>query len=203
MTDTPAPDERWFAPLSIGDPGSLLAGRGEMAVGTEGLAWRRAGRTERRRHADISGIRLGRQHLQGVCHAGCVLRFSDGTAVQVRNTSPAGMTDTDIEDAYRRFVLALHEALPAHDARRIRFLRGASEGRHRVARVVASALVTGAVGLFGWLILRNLAEARVPWLDLLGVAAGAAVFLGVLVRHVEETRPGRYDPKRLPPDLLP
>lgn len=104
---------------------------------------------------------------------------------------------------YRRFVVALHDALPPADARRIRFLRGASEGRHRVAQVVAWALVAGAVGLFAWLFVRNLSDARVSWLEFLGVAAGAAAFLGVLIRHVEETRPGTYDPKRLPPDLLP
>lgn len=120
----------------------------------------------------------------------------------MHSASPWGGDDPARDPVFIAFVEDLHRRIPAREAARIRFLRGVSEGRHRMMKTVW-VLFLIVFGGAGALILFKTLDGTIPVLEMLFPFLGLLGFGAWIYHALEKSRPGVYRPDALPRDLFP
>lgn len=154
-------------------------------------------------HRNLSFVEISRIHLRTaqVPRSGefgvCSVLFRNGIELVVSTLNSWGTPDEGRIEPYISFVRDLHARLSEEDRRRIRFVAGNSEARHRFGVVIA--VIAGA---FFVLLPLGLAvvtgESKALFLTLAG---GFLVF--PVVRSLRKNEPRSYNPDRLDDDLFP
>jgi len=175
-----------------------------VTVSDEGIAYELEGRRGLRAFGELESVRILAQSggENSPWESIIELKFRSGRPLTIHSTSPWGVDDPTRDVAYIAFVEDLHRRIPETERGRIRFLRGASEGRYRfmVGVFVFFLLFFGGAGLF---VLSAGPSERSSWLKVLGVLTGIVVFGYAFAQVLRKNTPGTYDPARLPRDIFP
>jgi hypothetical protein len=140
-------------------------------------------------------LRSGGSWLHPV--AQCRIRFKDGFILTVSDAPASGHPDKAKRPVYREFVLDLHRRLAARPDLATRFVSGYTETQFRVLALCALLFVAMCIGIP--IAVFFLAPNREIVLTLI---VGAA-FVWPLLRMLHHNSPGTYEPRELPPALLP
>jgi hypothetical protein len=169
----------------------------ELGLSDAGIDYALDGRSGLRPYSGLTGIRL--QLLSPRPWIGLVeLRFAKGLPLFVDSQAPDRAVGPERDRAYTDFVTELHRRLAPDDRRRIAFRRGISPMRHKI--VIAGTAVMAAPLL---VVLLLVLAGRAPIGDALWPLVGGGVLVAGFAGLARTTRPGSYDPERLPADLVP
>jgi hypothetical protein len=203
----PVPDQAAEAHFDLcignGDMRLKLA-EATLVLSDEGISYTLDERSGLRPYAQLRSVRL--QALPGgknsPWEAMIELAFERGKPLHVQSSAPWGGDDPKRDTDFIAFVEELHRRIPTDDAKRIKFLRGISEGRHQFmfAVWIIFLLIFGGAGLF---ILVKTLGGTIPFFEALGPLAGLVAFGIWIYRAVEKNRPGQYQPQQLPRELYP
>jgi hypothetical protein len=162
------------------------------------IAWIAGGR-----HSQASLRAIVEVHLQIGCIednaiASCRLRFANGLTLSITSSNSRGFQDAALDKLYIEFVYDLHARLAARREARIAFTAGFSEGRYQFVTVVAVV----AAGLFFVVTPVMLLLITGEWKVALATYTGV-VLLWPLYKVIKANAPRSYDPRHVPPELLP
>lgn len=166
----------------------------------ERLFWANGGGEETRPLSDISGVHLTVAHITRHGDFGsCEIRFGEAVPLQVVASSAFGFPDEQRSPVYAAFIRDLHASLAQRPAGTVRFSAGVSEGRLRVMQVmlIIAGLLFVALPLVLLLLLLS------GELGMLAAALAGGILVAGLYGWTEKNRPRSYDPRRVPPELLP
>src|SRR5262249_54026242 len=163
----------------------------------DGIIWFAGGREWQTRLRDIAEVHLRTGNVGESTIATCRLKFAEGSTLLIASSNSYGLQEDARDRLYAAFVHDLHGRLAALINARIAFTAGVSEARYRFGKVVAVVaglffIVTPTVLL---LITR---EWSMAW----------ALYTGVLLvwpvyRVMQANAPRTYDPRHVPPELIP
>lgn len=123
--------------------------------------------------------------------------FREGGMAEFFNTTYVGLADLPEQNAqYIAFLTGLHEVL-ATKGKDVRYRQGNSMaayvGNWLLMIFIAAMLVLAALLLFTW---------GGTWMVVVKLAI-IAFFIPTLIRYMKNAKPGDYDPRALPADVLP
>lgn len=167
-----------------------------LVVSDEGIGYTLDGRSGLRPYAGLRSIRIQMTSPAPHLSALVQLDFVRGWPLFVFSNTPAGGISPEQNRVFVAFLAELHRRLGPDDRSRIAFRTGVSPARHLVL-LVCSLIV--AVPVAGLLILGLFGQVPLGKLLLQGIPA--ALFAAALVRMALWSRPGRYEPDRLPEGL--
>ncbi len=191
--------------LAISDGGMRFKlAEARLTLTDEGIDYTLDGRTGLRPFSNLRSVRMQAVHggKNSPWEAMVELSFASGKPLVVHSASPWGGDDPARDPVFIAFVEELHRRIPAQDAARIRFLRGASEGRHKVMEAVWIVFLA-VFGGAGALILYKTLDGTIPVLEMLFPVAGLVGFGFWIHQSIEKAKPGVYRPDALPRDLFP
>ncbi|MEI5664981.1 hypothetical protein WBO78_09165 [Bosea sp. CCNWLW174] len=169
-----------------------------VALTDERLFWANGGGEETRPLSDISGVHLTVAHITRHGDFGsCEIRFEGSAPLQVVASSAFGFPDEQRSPVYAAFIRDLHASLAQRPAGTVRFSAGVSEGRLRVMQVLL--IIAGLLFVALPLVLLLLSGE----LGMLAAALAGGILVAGLYGWTEKNRPRGYDPRRVPPELLP
>jgi len=161
------------------------------------IAWIAGGREWRARLRDVAEVHLRTGNIGESTIATCRLRFADGSTVLIASSNSHGLQDNARDRLYATFVDDLHRRLAALEDARIAFMAGVSAARYRFGKILVVVaglffIVTPTVLL---LITR---EWSMAWALYTGV-----LLLWPVYRVMQANAPRIYDPRHVPPELVP
>lgn len=171
-------------------------------TGEATLEWEKEERVEARPLSDIREIRLWVVVRELASRSGkAEIRFSDGFRLQISSMTVNGAKDSVRDEAYRRLMRELHDALTPKQRAEVDFRRGLAKGSPAKGWTVFAvcAVLDAAIIGFLWTNMRDDAQWFVrPMLIVFGLAGLA------LAASVGQAMAGRtYNPSALPSDLFP
>lgn len=168
-----------------------------VTLADDGIAWNADGREWQARLRDIAAVHLGTGNVGENTIASCRLRFSDGMTLLITSSNSYGLQADAQDRLYAEFVHDLHARLAAIKGAHVDFTAGFSDARYHFGKVVVVV-----AGLFfivtPTVLLLMIHEWQMAW----------ALYAGVLLvwpvyRVVKANAPRCYDPRHVPPELLP
>lgn len=182
------------------NPGGLALKLSDEGAGLDGehLFWSSSGGEDSRLLSNITGVHLSVAHIAEHGDFGsCEIRFGGAAPLQVVGSSAFGFPDDERSPVYAAFARDLHESLALRPAGSVRFSAGVSEGRLQGMRVllVIMSLLFFALPL---ILLIWSGDLRL----LVATLFGAIVIAGGY-GWTQKNRPRGYDPRHIPPELLP
>ena len=174
---------------SYSDHGVTLTG--------DGIAWMVGGRPFQASLGDVAGVHLGLSYIEDDAIASCRLRFRDGSILSVTSSNRLGAQDSALGKLYVEFVHDLHTRLADRGNPRTFFTAGFSEGRYQLVRVLA---VVGGLFFIAMPIVLLLISG--DWKLALIIYTGL-VLLWPFYKAVRANAPRSYDPRHVPPELMP
>ncbi|MEM8731169.1 MAG: hypothetical protein AAGF79_14755 [Pseudomonadota bacterium] len=183
--------------------GSLLPRDLELRV-TEDLRldWGEDPTRATRRLADIAEIRLWVEKPKIAASAGrALITFVDGQSLKVSGADLTGAPDAIRARTYQKFLHHLHACLDSGQKDNVRFLRGVANGSPAKGWTffAVSAVIDLALFVFLWTNMR----ADAQWFVRPGLIVFALLGLVAAAGLGQATSGGRYDPDRIPNDLIP
>jgi hypothetical protein len=168
-----------------------------VTVSDDGIAWNADGRQRQARLSDIAEVHLQTGSVGRNMIASCRLRLRDGSSLLIASNNGYGLQDDVHDRHYRAFVQDLHARLAARKDIQIAFTAGFGEACYRFGQVVIVVaglffLVTPAV------LLLITGSWQMIWALFLGVS-----LLWPLYRVMRADAPRVYDPRQVPPELMP
>jgi hypothetical protein len=191
--------------LAISDGGMRLKlAEARLTLSDDGISYTLDGLSGLRAYANLRSVRMQAVHggKNSPWEALIELVFDRGKPLVVHSASPWGGDDPARDPVFIAFVEELHRRIPTQDAARIRFLRGVSEGRHKVMEAVWIVFLA-VFGGAGALILYKTLDGTIPVLEMLFPVAGLVGFGFWIHQSIEKAKPGDYRPDALPRDLFP
>jgi hypothetical protein len=191
--------------LAISDGGMRLKlAEARLTLSDDGISYTLDDLSGLRAYANLRSVRMQAVHggKNSPWEALIELVFDRGKPLVVHSASPWGGDDPARDPVFIAFVEELHRRIPAADAARIRFLRGVSEGRHKVMEAVWIVFLA-VFGGAGALILYKTLDGTIPVLEMLFPVAGLVGFGFWIHQSIEKAKPGDYRPDALPRDLFP
>lgn len=182
------------------NPGGLVLKLSDEGVVITGhrLLWTTATGEDSRLLSDISGVHLSVAHIARHGDFGsCEIRFGGAAPLQVVGSSAFGFPDEERSPVYAAFIRDLHASLAQRPAGTVRFSAGVSEGRLQVMQVML--IVAGLLFVALPLVLLLLSGE----LGMLAAALAGGIFVAGLYGWTVKNRPRGYDPRHVPPELLP
>lgn len=180
-----------------------LADRG-ISLSADRIGWQRGGQDHHAPLSDIVEINLqlhsiGLDVSEGAlgAYGSCRILFRGARELHFFDCSSSGAVDPKAASLYRAFIGDLHHRLGSEARAHIKFTRGAP-GRYRIAHTLN--IMFGLAFSVPLLILLFLPNSPKLNLALLFLTCGA-MFMGV-DRLARTIKPGRYDPAKLPGDLI-
>jgi hypothetical protein len=168
-----------------------------IGLSDDALIWTADGREQQAQLGDIAEVHLQTGSVGRNMIASCRLGFRDGSTLLIASNNGYGLQDDAHDKAYRAFVQDLHARLAARTDTPIAFTAGFSAARYRFGKVVIVVaalffLVTPAV------LLLITGAWQMIWALFLGVS-----LLWPLCRVMRADAPRVYDPRQVPPKLMP
>lgn len=193
-----APDEAHYD-LCIGKPG-WFAKRSDatLRLTDEGIDYALDGRSGLRPYAGLNAVRIQLSSPAPHLSALIQLDFTKGWPLIVHSTTLDGLIAEERSRAFVDFVADLHRRLSPQDRARIVFRRGFSPVRHLVIMIGAVVIAAPTFGLLLLALVGQVPIGKAIWPGIPG-ALLAAGFLKLAFW----SRPGSYDPERLPDGLWP
>lgn len=191
--------------LAVSDGGMRLKlAEARLTLNDEGISYTLDERSGLRAFSNLRSVRMQAVHggKNSPWEAMVELSFASGKPLCVHSSSPWGGDDPARDPVFIAFVEELHRRVPAADAARIRFLRGVSEGRHKVMEAVW-ILFLAIFGGAGALIFYKTLDGTIPVLEMLIPVAGLVGFGFWIHQSIEKSKPDVYRPDALPRDLFP
>ena len=191
--------------LAVSDGGMRLKlAEARLTLSDEGIDYTLDERSGLRAFSKLRSVRMQAVHggKNSPWEAIVELSFASGKPLVVHSASPWGGDDPVRDPVFIAFVEELHSRFPAADAARIRFLRGVSEGRHKVMEAVWIVFLA-VFGGAGALILYKTLDGTIPFLEMIFPVGGLIGFGAWIYHSLEKSRPGTYRPDALPRDLFP
>jgi hypothetical protein len=182
------------------NPGELalkLADEGVAIMG-ERVIWATVAGEDSRLLSEISAVHLSVAHIARYGDFGsCIIHFGEVAPLQVVGSSAFGFPDEERDPVYAAFVRDLHERLATRPTGAVRFLAGVSEGRLQAMQVML--IIAGLFFVALPLILLLLTGE----LGMLAAATAGGIFVAGIYGSTQKNRPRGYDPRHVPPELLP
>lgn len=193
-----APDEARYD-LCIGQPGRF-AKRSDatLRLTDAGIDYALDGRSGLRPYAGLKALRI--QLFSPAPHLSALIQldFIKGWPLVVHSSTLDGQIAEGRSRAFVDFLADLHRRLSPQDRARIVFRRGFSPVRHLVITIGAVVIAAPTFGLLLLALLGQVPIGKAIWPGIPG-ALLAAGFLKLAFW----SRPGSYDPERLPDGLWP
>jgi hypothetical protein len=193
-----APDEALYD-LCIGQPGRFAKrSNATLRLTDEGIDYALEGRSGLRPYSGLKAVRI--QLFSPAPHLSALIQldFIKGWPLIVHSSTLDGQIAEGRGRSFVAFVTDLHRRLSPQDRARIVFRRGFSPVRHLVITIGAVVIAVPAFGLLLLALVGQVSIGEAIWPGIPG-ALLAAGFLNLAFW----SRPGRYDPERLPDGLLP
>ncbi len=168
-----------------------------VTLSDDAIAWTADGRQRQARLSDIAEVHLQTGSIGQNTIASCRLRFHDGSTLLVASNNGYGLQDDTHDRVYCAFVQDLHARLAARTATPIAFTAGFSAARYRFGKV--TIMVAGLFFLVTPVVLFLITGSwQMIWALFLGVS-----LLWPLYRVMRADAPRIYDPRQVPPELMP
>jgi hypothetical protein len=168
-----------------------------VSLSDDAIAWTADGGQQQAGLSDITGVHLQTGSIGQNTIASCRLRFRDGSTLLVASNNGYGLQDDAHDKAYCVFVQDLHARLAARKAAPIAFTAGFSAARYRFGKV--TIVVAGLFFLVTPVVLFLITGSwQMIWALFLGVS-----LLWPLYRVMRADAPRIYDPRQVPPELMP
>ena len=162
----------------------------------DGIAWFAGGSEWQARLRDITEVHLQTGNVGENTIATCRLKFLDDTSLSILSSNSRGLQDASHDKLYVAFVRDLHRRLAAADAH-VAFTAGFSDARYRFGKVVA--VVAGLFFVVAPTVLLLMTrEANMVWALYAGV-----LLVWPLYGLMRANAPRSYDPRHVPPELMP
>ena len=191
--------------LAVSDGGMRLKlAEARLTLSDDGISYTLDERSGPRAFSNLRSVRMQAVHggKNSPWEATVELSFASGKPLLVHSSSPWGGDDPARDPVFIAFVEELHRRIPPQEATRISFLRGVSDGRYRMMKIVWAVflIVFGGAGV---LILFKTLDGTIPFLEMIVPVAGLIGFGAWIYHSLEKSRPGVYRPDALPRDLFP
>jgi hypothetical protein len=168
-----------------------------ISLSEDAIVWTADGREQQARLGDIAEIHLQTGSVGRNMIASCRLRCRDGSTLLIASNNGYGLQDDAHDKAYRAFVQDLHARLAARKDTQAAFTSGFSAARYRFGKVVI--VVAGLFFLVTPVVLLLITGAwQMIWALFLGVS-----LLWPVYRVMRADAPRIYDPRQVPPELMP
>jgi len=163
----------------------------------DGIVWNAGDREWQARLRDIAAVHLGTGNVGDNTIATCRLSFSDGVTLSITSANSHGLQNDTQDRLYAAFVHDLHARLAALKDAPVAFTAGVSAARYRFGRVVI--VVAGLLFIVTPTVLLLMTrEWQMAWALSTGILLVWPVY-----RVIRANAPRDYDPRHVPPELLP
>jgi hypothetical protein len=168
-----------------------------ISLSGDAIVWTADGQEQQARLGDITEVHLQTGSVGRNMIASCRLRFRDGSTLLIASNNGYGSQDDAHDKAYRAFVQDLHARLAARKDTQAIFTARFSAARYRFGKVVI--VVAALFFLVTPVVLLVITGAwQMIWALFLGMS-----LLWPLYRVMQADAPRIYDPRQVPPELMP
>lgn len=168
-----------------------------VSLSDDGIVWSADDRQREARLRDIAEVHLQTGSIGQNIIASCRLRFRDGSTLLVASNNRYGLQDDAHDKAYCAFVKDLHARLAALKDAQAAFTAGFSNARYRFGKVVI------VVAALFFLVTPAVLLLIMPSWQMIWTLGGGVVLLWPLYRVMKADAPRIYDPRQVPPELMP
>lgn len=199
MQPVPSAREEARFDLCVRRDGSVLKrALTTLVVSDAGIDYAVDGRSGLRPYSGLRSIRIQLTSPAPHLSARVQLDFARGRPLFVYSHTPDGAISAEQSRVFVAFLMELHRRLGPQDRARIAFRSGVSPIRHKVLLVCSLVIAAPVVFLLVLALMGQVPIGKVIW----PIIPGGLLAAG-FIKAALWSRPGTYEPDRLPEGLLP